>query len=103
LLQSCSIRCRQTKVCVIIGYKGFDSEDYRAALQAKNYTPCIPSLKGLIILTNFDNNLCHQRHKNKNLFARLKDWHRIHTRYHKCARIFLAVITIAAICAFWIN
>jgi transposase len=37
------------------------------------------------------------------MFAKLKDWRRIHTRYDRCADIFLAAITFAAIFIFWIN
>lgn len=32
----------------------------------------------------------------ENLFARLKDWRRIATRYDRCAHTFMAAITIAA-------
>jgi hypothetical protein len=30
----------------MIGDKGYDSDEYRAALLAKNITPCIPPRKG---------------------------------------------------------
>ena len=89
--------------CVMIGDKGYDSDDYRAALEAKGITPCIPPRKGRNAPANFDKQLYRQRHKIENLFARLKDWRRIHTRYDRCAHTFMAAITIAAICAFWIN
>ena len=46
-----------------------------------------------------DTQLYRQRHKIENLFARLKDWRRIHTRYDRRAETFMAAITIAAICA----
>lgn len=89
--------------CIMIGDKGYDSDEYRAALQAKNIMPRIPPRRGRLIPANFDANLYRQRHKVENLFARLKDWRRIHTRYDRCAHTFLSAITIAAICAFWIN
>jgi transposase len=88
--------------CIMIGDKGYDSDEYRAALLAKNITPCIPPRKGRLFPADFDKNLYRQRHKIENLFARLKDWRRIHTRYDRCAYSFIAAITIAAICAFWI-
>ncbi|MEM9207509.1 MAG: IS5/IS1182 family transposase, partial [Pseudomonadota bacterium] len=31
----------------------------------------------------------------------LKDWRRIATRYDRCADLFMAAITIAAIILFW--
>ena len=37
------------------------------------------------------------------MFAELKDWRRIATRYDRCARTFFSTIRIAAIIIFWIN
>jgi transposase len=37
------------------------------------------------------------------MFARLKDWRRIATRYDRCAHTFLAAITLAAIVIFWLG
>lgn len=59
--------------CVMIGDKGYDSDEYRAALKVKNITPCIPPRKGRKLPADFDKQLCRQRHKIENLFARLKD------------------------------
>lgn len=36
-----------------------------------------------------------------NLFGKLKDWRRIHTRYDCCAHIFMSANAIAAIVIFW--
>ncbi len=47
--------------------------------------------------------LCRQRHRIENLFARLKDWRRIHTRYDRCADIFFAAVIIAVLLLFWIE
>jgi transposase len=47
--------------------------------------------------------LYRQRHKIENMFARLKDWRRIHTRYDRCAHTFLSAIAFAATFIFWIN
>ncbi len=44
-----------------------------------------------------------QRHKVKNLFAKLKDWRRIAMRYDRCAHTFFSAICIAATIIFWIN
>ena len=89
--------------CIMIGDKGYDSDEYRAALKAKGITACIPPRKGRNMPASFDKQLYRKRHKIENLFARLKDWRRIHTRYDRRADTFMAAITIAAICAFWIN
>jgi transposase len=35
-----------------------------------------------------DKLLYRQRHKIENMFGKLKDWRRIHTRYDRCAHAF---------------
>jgi len=47
--------------------------------------------------------LYKQRHKIENMFAKLKDWRRIATRYDRCAHTFMSAICIAATVIFWIN
>jgi transposase len=44
-----------------------------------------------------------QRHKIENMFGRLKDWRRIHTRYDRCAHTFMSAIAIAATVIFWLS
>jgi transposase len=36
------------------------------------------------------------------MFGRLKDWRRIATRYHRCARTFLSAVALAATVMFWL-
>jgi transposase len=50
----------------------------------------------------YDTVLYRQRHKVENLFARLKDWRRIATRYDRCAHTYFSAICIAAAVIFWI-
>lgn len=49
-----------------------------------------------------DKALYRQRHKVENLFANLKDWRRITTRYDRCADTFSSAICIAAAVIFWL-
>ena len=49
-----------------------------------------------------DRVLYRKRHKIENMFGKLKDWRRIHTRYDRCAHTFMSAIAIAAIVIFWI-
>lgn len=49
-----------------------------------------------------DRKLYRQRHRIENLFARLKDWRRIATRYDRCGELFLSAICIAATVMFWL-
>ena len=64
---------------------------------------CIPSSRSRKIPIPHDPAVYRRRHRIENLFARLKDWRRIATRYDRCAHTFMAAITIAAIMIFWIN
>jgi transposase len=47
--------------------------------------------------------LYRQRHKIENMFARLKDWRRVATRYDRCAHTFFSAICIAASVTFYLN
>ena len=38
----------------------------------------------------------------ENMFGRLKDWRRVHTRYDRCAHTFMAAIVLAATVIFWL-
>ena len=77
--------------------KGYDADEYRAALKAKGISPCIPPRKGSKAPASFCKTKYKQRHKIENMFGRLKDWRRITTRYDRRADVFMAAITIAAI------
>jgi len=87
----------------LIGDRGYDSDGYRAALEDKGITPCIPPRKNRKVQHAYDATLYRQRHRIENMFARLKDWRRIATRYDRCADIFMAAITLAATVIFWLK
>lgn len=86
----------------MVGDKGYDSDEYRAALKAKGIEVCIPPRSGRKSPATYSKSLYKQRYKIENAFNRLKDWRRIATRYDRCADIFFAAITIAAIVIWWI-
>ena len=86
----------------LIGDKGYDADWLRAALQTRGIAPCIPPKSNRIEPIPYDKTLYKTRHKIENMFGRLKDWRRIHTRYDRCAHAFLSAIVIAATVAFWI-
>lgn len=81
----------------LVGDKGYDSDELRAALEAKVITPCIPSRKGRNFPAGYSKTLYKQRYKVENMFRRLKDWRRVTTRYDRYAHTFFSVICIAAI------
>ena len=87
----------------LIGDRGYDSGRFRIALQNKGISPCIPSTRSRKIPIPHDTALYRQRHRIENMFGRLKDWRRVHTRYDRCARTFMSAICIAATVIFWLD
>tara|TARA_R110002096_G_C14235379_1_gene692303 strand:- start:15 stop:410 length:396 start_codon:yes stop_codon:yes gene_type:complete len=87
----------------LLGDKGYDADWFRQALQERGITPCIPSKSNRKAPPEYDKLLYRDRHKIENMFGKLKDWRRIHTRYDRCAHTFMSAIAIAAIVIFWIN
>lgn len=83
--------------------KGYDAGWFRDALAKRGIVACIPSKTNRKVLIDYDQTLYRQRHKIENMFGRLKDWRRIHTRYDRCAHTFFSAICIAAVVIFWIN
>jgi len=87
---------------VMLGDRGYDARWFRQALAERGIQPCIPSQRNRKIQHDHDPMLYRQRHRIENMFARLKDWRRIHTRYDRCAHTFLSAIAFAASVIFWI-
>jgi transposase len=87
----------------LLGDRGYDASWFRNALAERGIVPCIPSKTNRKIPIHHDRVLYRQRHKIENMFGKLKDWRRIHTRYDRCAHTFFSAICIAAIVIFWIN
>src|ERR1019366_8298999 len=75
---------------------------FRKALADRGITACIPSKSNRRKPIEHDRMLYRQRHKIENMFGRLKDWRRVHTRYDRCAHTFMSAICIAAIVIFWL-
>ena len=87
----------------LIGDRGDDSDGYREALGARGITPCIPPRARRRHPATYCKTSYKQRHKIESLFASLKDWRRIATRYDRCAHAFFSAICIAAVVIFCIN
>ena len=86
-----------------LGDRGYDADWLRAALINKGIEPCIPPKKNRKNPMPYDKTLYKQRHKIENMFAKLKDWRRIATRYDRCAHTYFSAITIAATVIFYLN
>jgi len=71
-------------------------------LLAKGIEPCIPSSRSRKVPSSYDKRLYKKRHRVENLFANLKDWRRIATRYDRCPHTFFSSICIAAAVIFWL-
>jgi transposase len=87
----------------LIADKGYDSDEFRDALQAKGIEACIPPKINRRKAIMFDKVLYKQRHKIENMFGKLKDWRRVSTRYDRCAHTFFSAICIAAAFIFYLN
>ena len=86
----------------MLGDRSSDADWLRAGLIAKGIAQCIPSKRNRKVLIPHDATLYRQRDRIENRFGRLKDWHRIHTRYDRCAYTFFSAIAIAATVISWL-
>ena len=86
----------------LLADRGYDADWFRAALEQRGITACIPSKTNRKVPIPHDAALYRQRHKVENMFGKLKDWRRIHTRYDRCAPTFMSAICIAATVIFWL-
>ena len=86
----------------LIADRGYDADWFRKALIERGITPCIPSKANRKIQIDYDSVLYRKRHKVENMFGKLKDWRRVHTRYDRCAHTFMSSICIAATVIFWL-
>ena len=86
----------------LLGDRGYDADWFRKALHGRGIAACIPGRSNRKTPISYDRELYRQRHKIENMFGRLKDWRRIHTRYDRCAHTFMSAICIAATVIFWI-
>jgi transposase len=87
----------------MLGDKGYDADWFRNALIKCGIVPCIPSKANRKIPIAHDQTLYRQRHKIENMFGKLKDRRRKHTRYDRYAHTFFSAICIAATIIYWIN
>ena len=87
---------------VLLADRGYDADWFRKALRRKGIEPCIPPRKNRKTDIPYDKTLYKQRYKVENMFAKLKDWRRVATRYDRCAHTFFSTICIAAVVIWWL-
>ncbi|MFT8417297.1 MAG: IS5 family transposase [Acetobacter sp.] len=86
-----------------LGDRGYDSNKIRQSLADRNITACILSKKNRKSKPPYDWHLYKKRHLIENMFAKLKDWRRVATRYDRCAYTFMSAIHIAASFIFYLK
>ncbi|MBS1078495.1 transposase [Gluconobacter kondonii] len=87
----------------VIGDRGYESNRIRLSLAECNITACIPPKKNRKSKPSYNWHLYKKRHLIENMFAKLKDWRRVATRYDRCAHICMSAIHIAASFIFYLK
>ena len=77
--------------------KGYDSDAIRAYVNQQGGVAVIPPKANRALKPAFDEHLYQERHRIENLFARLKAYRRISTRYEKLHTTFSAMTSLACI------
>ena len=86
----------------LLADRGYDADWFRQALIQRGIVPCIPPRRNRKTLLPYDKTDYKKRHLIENMFAKLKDWRRIATRYDRCAHTFFSAICIAASVIFYL-
>lgn len=90
-------------ITCLIADKAYDANSLRRLLVARQAKAVIPSTASRIRPIPYNKGLYRQRNLIERMFARLKDYRRIATRYDKLARNFLAGAMIVAAVLWWLN
>jgi transposase len=81
----------------VIADKGYDGDDFVAAIVASGAEPVIPPKKNRVFKREYDKHFYKERNLAERFINRLKQYRRVATRYEKTARNFLAFVHVAAI------
>ena len=81
----------------VIADKGYDSDAFVAAIEARGAEAVIPPLKCRKAPREIDAHLYRERNVAERFWSRVKQYRRVATRYDKKARNFLAFVQVAAI------
>jgi len=86
----------------LIADKAYDTNLFRELLANKGIEAVIPSIRRRKALIPYDTVAYRDRNLIERMYARLKDFRRVATRYDKLARNFLAGALIAATVTWWL-
>lgn len=87
---------------MVHGDKGYDSNAVRHQIEAQGCVPNIPPKSSRKWKNCFSPHLYRCRNAIERMFARLKDFRRIATRYDRLACNYLAAVHIAATVCYWL-
>jgi transposase len=87
----------------LIADKAYDANSLRQLLAGQRAKAVIPSTASRRAPIPYNKTIYRQRNLIERMFARLKDFRRVATRYDKLARNFLAGAFIAATVLWWLN
>jgi len=87
----------------LIADKAYDANSLRRLLADQGAKAVIPSTASRSWPIPYSKRAYRQRNLIERMFARLKDFRRIATRYDKLARNFLAGTLLAATVIWWLN
>lgn len=87
---------------ILHGDKGYDSNAIRRQVEERGAMPNIPPKANRKWKNCFSPFLYRNRNAIERMFARLKDYRRIATRYDRSASNFLAAVCLAATVSYWL-
>jgi len=79
----------------VVGDRGFDGDALRCGCTDRGVMPQIPNEKNRVDPWPFDEVAYRERNKVERLFAKLKQFRRVATRYDKLKQTFLGVLHLA--------
>jgi len=81
----------------VICDKGYDSQEFRNAIQRQNRKAVIPSRKCRKEAIEYDRHIYKERHLVENFFCKMKEYRRLSTRYDAMTSSFRAFVILASI------
>ena len=81
----------------VLADKAYDADGLLEAIRANGATACIPPKSNRVIKRDYDASLYKERNQVERMFAKLKEFRRIATRYDKLIRNFMGFVKLAAI------
>jgi len=87
----------------LVADRAYDANSLRQLLAEQRTKAVIPSTANRKQPIPYNKTIYRQRNLIERMFARLKDFRRVATRYDKLARNFLAGALIAAAVVWWLN